>query len=84
MEMFARVAPVYDEWNSQNDYEMWLGEVLLPELEKLGLQKGWALDVGVRGGRAFVLVSDRPDEERDRKIVYIAGHASQGPERRPG
>jgi SAM-dependent methyltransferase len=58
METFARVAydrfaPVYDEWNSQNDYEMWLGEVLLPELGKHGLRKGWALDVGCGTGRAF-------------------------------
>lgn len=32
---------------------MWLGEALLPELEKHGLQKGWALDVGCGTGRAF-------------------------------
>lgn len=46
-------AAIYDEWNSQNDYEMWLGEVLLPEMEKHGLRKGWALDVGCGTGRAF-------------------------------
>ncbi|MGN6258134.1 MAG: class I SAM-dependent DNA methyltransferase [Solirubrobacterales bacterium] len=39
--------------NADNDYEMWLGEVLLPALEKHGLQKGWALDVGCGTGRAF-------------------------------
>jgi SAM-dependent methyltransferase len=50
---YDRVAAIYDEWNSQNDYEMWLGEVLLPELEKHGLHKGWALDVGCGTGRAF-------------------------------
>jgi len=32
---------------------MWLGEVLLPELENHELQKGWALDVGCGTGRAF-------------------------------
>ncbi|HEX8050012.1 MAG TPA: hypothetical protein VF504_00975, partial [Solirubrobacterales bacterium] len=42
---YDRYAPVYDESNAQNDYEMWLGEVLLPELEKHGLRNGWALDV---------------------------------------
>jgi SAM-dependent methyltransferase len=58
MEQFAKVAydrfaPIYDDWNAENDYEMWLGEVLLPELEKHGLRKGWALDVGCGTGRAF-------------------------------
>ena len=46
-------AEFYDEWNAANDYEMWLGGVLLPEMERHGLQKGWALDVGCGTGRAF-------------------------------
>jgi SAM-dependent methyltransferase len=46
-------AEFYDEWNSTNDYEMWLGGILLPELMRHGLQKGWALDVGCGTGRAF-------------------------------
>jgi SAM-dependent methyltransferase len=46
-------AKFYDRWNSQNDYEMWLGGVLLPEMEKHGLRKGWALDVGCGTGQAF-------------------------------
>jgi SAM-dependent methyltransferase len=46
-------APIYNEFNHQNDYEMWLGEVLLPELEKHGLKRGKALDVGCGTGRAF-------------------------------
>ncbi|HYG96722.1 MAG TPA: methyltransferase domain-containing protein, partial [Solirubrobacterales bacterium] len=50
---YDRYAPIYDEWNAQNDYEMWLGETLLPEMEKHGLRKGWALDVGCGTGRAF-------------------------------
>jgi SAM-dependent methyltransferase len=50
---YDRYAPVYDEANAQNNYEMWLGEVILPELEKRGLQKGWALDIGCGTGRAF-------------------------------
>lgn len=51
---YDRYAPIYDEWNQQNDYEMWLGEVLLPELEKHGLARGgWVLDVGCGTGRAF-------------------------------
>lgn len=50
---YDRYAAVYDESNAQNDYEMWLGGALLPELEKHGLRKGWALDVGCGTGRAF-------------------------------
>lgn len=50
---YDRFAPVYDESNAQNDYELWLGETLLPELERHGLRKGWALDVGCGTGRAF-------------------------------
>ncbi|HEU5064069.1 MAG TPA: methyltransferase domain-containing protein [Solirubrobacterales bacterium] len=52
-EAYDRYAAVYDETNAENNYEMWLGEVLLPELEKHGLRKGWALDVGCGTGRAF-------------------------------
>jgi SAM-dependent methyltransferase len=58
-EAYDRFAPVYDEFNSSNNYELWLGEVLLPELEKHGLQKGWALDVGCGTGRAFDPLLDR-------------------------
>ncbi len=46
-------APIYNEFNHLNDYEMWLGEVLLPELEQHGLKRGRALDVGCGTGRAF-------------------------------
>jgi SAM-dependent methyltransferase len=52
-ETYDRYAAIYDETNAQNDYEMWLGKALLPELEKYGLRKDWALDVGCGTGRAF-------------------------------
>lgn len=45
-------APIYDDFNHLNDYEMWLG-ALVPELEKQGLRKGKLLDVGCGTGRAF-------------------------------
>lgn len=50
---YDQYAEVYDECNARNDYEMWLGDLLLPELEARGLQKGWALDLGCGTGRAF-------------------------------
>jgi SAM-dependent methyltransferase len=58
-EAYDRFAPVYDEFNAANNYELWLGEVLLPELERRGLQRGWALDVGCGTGRAFDPLLDR-------------------------
>jgi SAM-dependent methyltransferase len=45
-------APIYDDFNAQNDYEMWFG-ALLPRLEGLGLRTGKVLDVGCGTGRAF-------------------------------
>lgn len=46
-------APIYNEFNHLNDYEMWLGRVLLPKLESHGLKHGRVLDVGCGTGRAF-------------------------------
>lgn len=50
---YEAFAPIYNEFNHLNDYEMWLGRVLLPELEKHGLKHGRVLDVGCGTGRAF-------------------------------
>lgn len=52
-------APIYDKANAQNDYEKWLGEGILPELERHGLRKGWVLEVGCGSGRAFDPLLDR-------------------------
>jgi SAM-dependent methyltransferase len=46
------MAPVYDSFTHQNDYEMWFG-LLLPALEARGLRKGRLLDVGCGSGKAF-------------------------------
>jgi SAM-dependent methyltransferase len=50
---YQAYADIYNEFNHRNDYEMWVGRVLLPELEKHGLRKGRALDVACGTGRAF-------------------------------
>ncbi len=56
---YDRFAAAYDKANAQNDYEKWVGEAILPELEKRGLRKGWALDIGCGTGRAFDPLLDR-------------------------
>jgi SAM-dependent methyltransferase len=61
---YEAFAPIYNEFNHQNDYEMWLGDVLLPELEKHGLKRGRALDVGCGTGRAFAPLLRRGWEVR--------------------
>jgi SAM-dependent methyltransferase len=47
-------AAIYNAFNHGNDYERWLGMLLLPELRKHGLpDRGTALDVACGTGRAF-------------------------------
>jgi SAM-dependent methyltransferase len=58
-EAYQAFAPVYNEFNHRNDYEMWVGRVLLPELEKHGLRQGRALDVACGTGRAFAPLLSR-------------------------
>lgn len=51
---YEAFADIYNAFNHSNDYEMWLGRALLPELQKWGLPAhGDALDVGCGTGRAF-------------------------------
>lgn len=51
---YEAFASVYNDFNHSNDYEMWLGRGLIPELRKHGLpEQGSALDVGCGTGRAF-------------------------------
>ncbi len=51
---YEEIAGIYDAFTHANDYEMWLGRALLPELARRGLpDRGDALDVGCGTGRAF-------------------------------
>lgn len=60
---YEAFAPIYDDFNAQNDYEFWFS-VLLPQLEEYGLQTGKLLDVACGTGRAF-----GPMLRRDWKIT---------------
>jgi len=80
---YEAFASVYNDFNSSNDYEMWLGRAILPELRKHGLSEpGTVLDVGCGTGRAF-----RPFLRRGWKIrgcdlspamLEIAGQEGNG------
>lgn len=50
---YEAFAQIYDDFNHRNDYEMWLGRNLLPELERRGLRQGRVLDIACGTGRAF-------------------------------
>jgi SAM-dependent methyltransferase len=49
---YEAIAPVYDDFTHENDYEAWFG-LLLPELEKHGLRTGKLLDVGCGSGKSL-------------------------------
>jgi SAM-dependent methyltransferase len=53
LDTYESFAPIYNAFNNQNNYEVWLGQTLLPELQKHGLKGNKALDVGCGTGRAF-------------------------------
>lgn len=54
LEAYEPLASIYDDFTHRNDYEMWIGEVLLPELVGYGLEaSGTALDIGCGTGRAL-------------------------------
>lgn len=53
LDAYESFAPIYNAFNHQNNYEIWLGQVLLQELERHGLKRNRVLDVGCGTGRAF-------------------------------
>ncbi len=55
---YDAIAPVYDDFTSHHDYELWLGN-LLPELERLGLRGNRLLDVACGTGKSFVPMLER-------------------------
>jgi SAM-dependent methyltransferase len=54
---YDAMAPIYDEFNAQNDYPLWFS-ILIPQLERHGLKTGKLLDVACGTGRSFEPMRD--------------------------
>jgi SAM-dependent methyltransferase len=65
LQAYESFASIYDDFNHQNDYELWIGATVLPRLRAYGLEApGAALDVGCGTGKAFPPLLERGWEVR--------------------